>query len=150
MGDFKNFKEIEINLQKPKEITCCYLEHKEESFSIFKISGKIPDGSQGKNCGLYIYQSLVLAIITEEPNAVLVDLREFTYNYGTAIIPLLEVFSKVKIFDDDEVLSAFILSDKNKYGFASLCQFDVDNPGKPFFLDFDKGYHYLFDAYDKI
>ena len=97
-----------------------------------------------------MYQKLTLAIITYEPNAVLLDLRDFTYNYGTAIMQLLDTFSRIKIFGNDEVLAAFVLSEKNKFGIASLCNFDPENVRIPFFTAFEKGYNYLFDLYEKI
>lgn len=145
-----NFKALSIEINNTNQVVYKYYEQKGESFSIFKISGEIPDGSAGKEVGLYIYQKLALAILTHQPNAVLVDLSEFTYNYGTAIMAFLETFSTIRIFGEDDVLSAFILSDKNKYGIASLCNFNVENPRLPFFTDFEKGYTYLYTEYDKI
>ncbi|MGG8495077.1 hypothetical protein ACQY1Q_01560 [Tenacibaculum sp. TC6] len=145
-----NFKEISIENRTSEEVTCQFFEHEEENILLVKLAGVCSVGSSGENYGAYLYQKIGLALLTTQPNAVLVDLQELEYQFGDRISLLFQVFSQVRIFDEEEIITAFVCSDKNKLGLASLLQFDLENPAPPFFYDLQLAYKTLYEQYDRI
>lgn len=143
----ERFKIVPVEIQVSSGVSFECYEHTEENIIWVKLSGVCePESGYGK----YFYQHLGLVLLKFQPNAVLVDLRELGYNYGAPITGIFEVFNEVRIFGDDTVLRAFVLSSTNKFAFATLLNFDAERPEPPLFLDVNLAYDYLYAEYDKI
>ncbi len=146
----EKFKSIEIQIPESYKIRCDFKEHIEESILLINLSGICSNGSQGEDYGQYLYQKIGLSLLATKPLAVLVDLQNLHYEYGDRIINLFQIFSDLRIFGEDKILTAFVISDKNKFGLASLLRFNLENPKPPIFYDMKIAYDYLFQEYDKI
>lgn len=146
----EQFKSIKIQISESKQIGCEFEEHIEESILWIRLSGTCSVGSQGEDYGQYLYQKIGLSLSIVQPLAMLIHLRDLHYEFGERILELFAIFSDLKIFDKDKILTAFLLSDKNKYGLTSLLQFDIEKPKSPIFYDIENAYQYLFQEYDKI
>lgn len=147
-AEFSQPANIEI---KPLDfINCTIFEHPEELIMMVKISGICPTGSRGPNWGTYLYRKIGLALLTIKPLAVLVDLRELEYEFSDRMLNLFYIFNEIDMYDGDKTIVHYILSEKNKYGLASLLQFNLEKPEAPFFYDADTAYKTLFEIYDAI
>lgn len=145
-----NFNLIEVQIKESTEVNCLLYEHNEESILLIKIVGKCSYGSRGENYGEYLYQKIGLSLLTIQPLAVLVDMQDLEYQFGDRILKLFEIFSDVQIFDEEGILTSFVLSDKNRFGLASLLRFDSENLKPPFFYNLAAAYQDLWSKYDKI
>jgi hypothetical protein len=143
MKELSNFLEIKTIVDKPWNIECSYLAHLEESVHVFKVTGEICIGFGGRETSLYLYQQLVLAIVTHKPRSLVIDLRELKCQGNTALGKFFKVFSDINFFGADEILHSFILSEQNNGGLAHLTNFTINNTNTPFFYDFEKGYNSL-------
>jgi hypothetical protein len=143
-----NFNPINLEIEECSSVNCEIFTHKEEDLILcVKLSGVCGIGSQGENYGNFLYQKIGLALLTYQPLAVLVDMRELEYTYGDRILSLFEIFEHVRPYQIEfKIITAFVLSDKNKAGLSGLVK--TDNPG--FFEDFDKAYQYVWERYDLI
>ena len=145
-----DFKPVEIQIEEVTDVNCLFYEQKGESFLIIKIVGTCSHGSSGENYGQYLYQKIGLALLKLQPLAVFVDMQGLEYQYGDRILNLFQIFSDVLIYGENPPITAFVLSDKNKIGLASLLQFNLENPETPFYYDKEKAFQGLWDTYDKI
>lgn len=146
----ENFETINVTLPKCKNVTCEVKELSGECFLWITVSGTCSDGSQGENYGAFLYQKIGLALLKTEPLAVLIDLQGLQYRYGTKIMKLFQIFSDVRTAEGTEMLTAYVLSDKNKSGLSSLCSFEINNPKPPFFYNLQEAYKHLYKEYDEI
>ena len=125
-----------------KQVSCEIFEHTEEgSFIMIKLSGKTEEGSQEEKYGQFFYEKIGLAILHFQPVAILVDMQELEYSWGNQMLWLFEAFSHLRIFGDEEIISSFVLSKKNRPGIYSLLALDV-NPNEIFFMSYKKAYKY--------
>ena len=145
----KNFKPIQLEIKNSNVLKCTFEEHTQESILKIIVKGNCNYGSQGENYGAYLYQNIGLALLTTQPIAVLIDLQELNYEYGDRIFNLFQVFDNVRPLGDT-IITACVLSDKNKYGIASLLQLNLNHLNPPFFDDAKKASQYLWNAYDEI
>lgn len=144
------FEPVSITLPKNNEISIKFEEHTEDLIAKITLTGVCTDGSQGKeDYGEYLYQTIGLFLLTIKPMGVLVDLRDLKYNYGTRIMNLFQIFNDV-ITCEGTTPRAYIISDKNKYGLASLFQFDLENLKAPFFYNEADAYKDLYIKYDAL
>jgi len=144
-----DFVVLDIELATSATLECTFYESKEECILKVHISGICTDGSQGEDYGAYLYEHIGLAILKVKPLAVLIDLQDLDYTYGTRILRVFQICDDIKMFDD-LILTAFVLSDKNKFGLASLLQFDVQHPEPPIYYDVERATKELWEAYDAI
>ncbi|GLB52595.1 hypothetical protein NBRC110019_16350 [Neptunitalea chrysea] len=144
-----DFKPVTIDITPREKVFCTCAAHKEENILLITLSGVCEYGSRGENYGRFFYEKIGLAILKHQPNAILVDMRNLSYEYGDRIVGVFQIFNEVRIFGDDTVLAAFVLSDKNIKGIASLLGFHLNHPEPPIFLDIHEAYTYLYE-YDKI
>lgn len=145
-----NFSPVEIQIEEATEVNCLFYEHKEENILLIKIVGKCSKGSSGENYGQYLYQSIGLSLLKFKPNAVLIDMQDLEYQYGNRILDVFQICSDVRIFDEDPILTSFVLSDKNRIGLSSLLQFDPENPKSPIYYDFTLAFQDLWNKCDEI
>ena len=145
-----NFNPVNLEITASNEVNCAFFEHHEESILKIEITGKCSHGSRGENYGQHLYQKIGLALLKFQPLAVLIDLRGLEYEYGDRILSLFNIFSDLKIFDEDPILTSFVLSDNNKIGLSSLLQFNTERPQPPFYYDLKLAYEDLWKAYDAI
>ncbi|GLB47852.1 hypothetical protein [Neptunitalea lumnitzerae] len=145
-----DFKPTTIDITPRDTVFCTCAEHTQENILLITLSGTCEPGSTGENYGRFFYQKIGLALLKFQPNAVLIDMRNLSYKYGDRIGGVFQVFNEVRIHEDDVVLAAFVLSNKNVHGIASLLNFNPDNLEPPLFLDIDTAYSYLYTEYDKI
>lgn len=144
------FKSIEIQLPELINVQCSFKEHSEENILWVSLSGACSKGSQGENYGAYFYQKIGLSLLSIQPTAVLIDLQNLEYEYGDRILALFQVFTDIKIFGEDNIITAFVLSDKNKFGLSSILKFNIANPKPPLFYKLDQAYAYVLEEYDKV
>jgi hypothetical protein len=146
----KNFSPVDLQIAEIDTVHCVCAEHSTESMLWITLSGQCSPSSQPPDYGRYLYQKIGLSLLIVQPLAVLVDLRDLSYAYGDRIISLFEVFSHVRFLGEDNIITAFVLSDDNRYGLSSLLKFDPERPVPPFFYDVDAAFQYLWEEYDKI
>ena len=144
-----NFQKISNQIEKLGDINCYFEVHTTESILKISIQGTCEIGSQGGNYGLYIYQTIGLSLLIHQPIGVIVDLTELNYEYGDRILNLFQVFSDVKPHGEDLII-AYILSEKNKYGISSILQLNLKALKPPFFIDDLSASNYVFESYDAI
>jgi hypothetical protein len=89
---------------KPSSITCSYFMPKEEladkiDVLIISFFGEYPPGSLGKKQATYISKKTISGIIDFNPDAVILDFRELTYQWGNT---MLNVFQDIALFKDGE------------------------------------------------
>ncbi|BDD07784.1 hypothetical protein FUAX_02160 [Fulvitalea axinellae] len=144
------FKPRTIELPVPEEVDCRFFEHEEECILKVELSGRCSWGSRGWNYGDFLYRRVGLALLTVEPMAVLFDMEKLEYEYGDRMLRLFQLFDDIRPSGESRILTAFVLSDSNRFGMSSLVGFDPDQPHAPFFRNEDEAYRYLFKEYDKI
>ncbi|MEO9572206.1 MAG: hypothetical protein ABJH82_00445 [Polaribacter sp.] len=118
------------NISKtPENISCTYFSPKEKLLDnidvlIASFKGIYPEGSLGKNHATYISKKVISGLIDFDPEVIILDFRELTYNWGNSI---LSVFQEIKAFKDGENLPeepAFpilvLVSERSKNGIISL------------------------------
>ena len=148
-SDFKKNDLLNVEILKSENII---IEFKESdlhsSILIAKFRGKIPDGSLGTKDSNYIRQQIGLCLINSYFCSVLLDLTDLTYNWGDSIVSAFEIINQIS-YSDTKIDNAFVLSDKNKYGFSSLFCFDIENPKDFIFYDFNLALEYLINRTEK-
>lgn len=124
-----NYTLLEYTEVHPATIDCKYLMPKEaliDSISVLIVSffGEYPDGSLGRDHATYISKKTISGIIDFNPEAIILDFRELTYNWGNSLI---SVFQDIALFKDgentvDEPSFPIIIatSAKSKNGLLSL------------------------------
>lgn len=138
-----DFQQIDINLLKSENVKVEYFESNlNASLLLIKITGKILDGSEGSFDCNYISQKIGIALVSTTFTAVILDLTELKYRFGNSIIDAFMPLQNVKI-GEDNYTTAYILSDKNKFGLSTLWCFDIDNPREPFFYNLEDGLKYV-------
>ena len=147
--DFNKTNLINVEIRNSENITIEFEESDLHScILIAKIKGKIPDGSLGTNDCEYIRQQIGLCLINSYFCSVLLDLTDLVYNWGDSIVSAFEIINQISYFDTN-IDSAFVLSDKNKYGFSSLFCFEIENPKDYIFYDFNLALEYLINRTEK-
>ena len=145
-----NFIHQDLSILPCTEITCDIHDHKEESILWVEIKGKCSHGSQGEDYGKFLYQKIGLALLTFQPLAILIDMREMEYSYGDRIINLFQIFKDVVIYPEEGFITSFVLSDKNRFGLSSLMKIDFEEAESDFHLSLNSAYNHLIKRYDEI
>jgi hypothetical protein len=143
-----DFQKIDIDLLKSENVKIEYFESNlNASLLLIKIKGKILDGSKGSLDCNFIGQKIGLSLISTTFTAVILDLKELEYKFGNSIIDAFIPLQNVKI-GEENYTTAFILSDKNKFGLSTLWCFDIDNPREPIFYNLEDGLKYIEKHYN--
>jgi len=143
-----DFQRIDIDLLKSENIKIEYFESNHNaSLLLIKIIGKILDGSNGSFDCDYIGQKIGLSLISTTFTEVILDLQELEYKFGNSIINAFMPLQNIKI-GEENYTTAYILSDKNKFGLSTLWCFDIDNPREPIFYNLEDGLKYIEKQYN--
>jgi hypothetical protein len=140
-----------FNAERFKEINVAvdFFKYEGKSIMLAKLKGALPEGSKARPDCNYINQQLASNLLAMRPVALLLDLSELKYSFGNSLIDALSPLSELQIFESKYDI-AFLLSDLNKYGLASLWGFDIDQPPENIFFGYDEAVQYVEAAYDRI
>jgi hypothetical protein len=124
-----NYTLLENKEIKPDAINCKYFTPKEELIDkidvlIVSFFGEYPYGSLGKKHGTYISKKTISGIIDFNPEAIILDFRELTYNWGNSLLAVFQDIEQIKNAGNDEGEPNFpiliVTSNKSKKGVLSL------------------------------
>ena len=95
---------LEHKESNPNTIECKYFMPKEvliDKIDVLVVSffGIYPEGTLGRKHAMYISKKTISGIIEFNPEAIILDFRELTYNWGNS---LLSVFQDIVLFKDGE------------------------------------------------
>jgi len=139
----KNFQQIDIDIIKSDNVRIEYFESDIiASLLLIKIQGILLDGSKGSLDCDYICQKIGLALVSTTFTGVIVDLSELEYRFGNSIINAFMPLENIRI-GGDKYITAYVLSDKNKFGLSTLWCFDLETPREPIFYDLEDAEKYM-------
>jgi hypothetical protein len=144
-----NYKPFEAELFKEQHVSVEIFKHEQRSIMLVKLTGAIPEGSAGRMDCNYIKQQLTINLLAMRPVSLLLDMSLLRYSFGNSFIDALSPLSELQIFESKFDI-AFLLSDLNKYGLASLWAFDLTQPPENIFFRYEEALQYAEAAYDRI
>lgn len=127
---------IEQNLQLPSDLTCKFFikeKIKPDTTDVLVVSfyGEYANGSDGKIHGRFIAQKTIEGLMTFDADAIVLDFREMTYNYGNTLLKVFEDISQFMDAGNEENEPSFpvlvICSEKSKNGVLSLLRLANSN-----------------------
>lgn len=144
-----SFKPYIAESYQEKNVKVEFFEYEQKSIMLARLTGELPDGSKAKPDCSYIKQQLTINLLAMRPISLLLDMSLLKYSFGNSLIDALSPLSELQIFEDKFDI-AFLLSDLNKYGFASLCGFDINQPPINIFFAYEEALQYVVAKYDSV
>ena len=146
MTSFRPFK-----AERYKEINVAvdFFAHEQKSIMLVRLNGALPEGSQARMDCNYINQQLTINLLAMRPVSLLLDLSLLRYSFGNSLIHALSPLFELPLFESKFTI-AFLLSDLNKYGLASLWAFDVNQPPRNIFYRYEEALQYAEAEYDSL
>lgn len=120
---------IENKSVNPGNISCNYFSPQEKLLDnievlIVSFKGTYPDGSLGRDYATFISKKVITGLIDFDPDCVILDFRELTYNWGNSILRVFQEIEALKDADKTPEEPAFpilvLVSEKSKNGIVSL------------------------------
>lgn len=143
------FKPFEAETYKEENVAVAIYKHEKKSIMLVKLTGELPDGSKARMDCNYIKQQLAINLFAMRPVSLLLDMSLMKYSFGNSIIDALSPLFELQIFESRFDI-AFLLSDLNKYGLASLWNFDINQPPKNIFFHYEEALRYAEAQYDSL
>ena len=144
-----NFKPYEPVLYQEKNVKVDFFKYENKSIMLIELTGELPDGSKAQPDCSYIKQQLTINLLAMRPISLLLDMSLLKYSFGNSFIDALSPLFELQIFEDKFDI-AFLLSDLNKYGFASLWGFDINQPPINIFFAYEDALKYVEAKYDSV
>jgi hypothetical protein len=144
-----NYKPYKAESYKQENVAVDVFRHEQKSIMLVKLTGALPDGSAARMDCNYIKQQLAINLLAERPISLLLDLSALSYSFGNSFIDALSPLFELQIFES-KLDIAFLLSDLNKYGLASLWAIDLNQPQKNIFFRYEDALQYVEAVYDSI
>lgn len=144
-----DFKPYNPSLYEEQHVSVEVFEGENGNIMLVKLKGVLPDGSAARMDCNYIKQQLAINLAAMRPLTLLLDMSELSYAFGNSLIDALSPLSELQIFESKFDI-AFLLSDLNKYGLASLWALDLAQPPKNIFFDYEEALRYVVAVYDSI
>nr|WP_294904760.1 hypothetical protein [uncultured Lacibacter sp.] len=145
----KNFNPFKAELYKEQNVAVDFFKYEDKSIMLVRLTGELPDGSKAAPDCSYINQQLTINLLAMRPISLLLDMSLLKYSFGNSFINALSPLFELPIFEDKFDI-AFLLSDLNKYGLASLWGFDINEPPKNIFFGYEEALQYAEAVYDSI
>ena len=142
-----NFKPYKAESFKEQNVAVDFFKDEHKSIMLVRLKGELPDGSNARMDCNYIKQQLTSNLLAMRPVSLLLDMSLMRYSFGNSLIDALSPLFELQIFESKFDI-AFLLSDLNKYGIASLWGFDVNEPQINIFFDYNEALQYTEAAYD--
>ena len=146
MASFKPFK---AESYKEKNVEVDFFKHEEKSIMLVRLKGELPEGSKARLDCNYINQQLTINLLAMRPISLLLDMSLLKYTFGNSLIDALSPLLELQIFENKFDI-AFLLSDLNKYGLASLWGFEINQPPKNIFFRYEEALQYVEAEYDSL
>lgn len=146
MTKFKPFKAESFT---EKNVKIDFFKYEAKSIMLVTLKGVLPDGSKAQLDCNYIKQQLTINLLAMRPISLLLDLSLLKYSFGNSLLDALSPLLEIQIFEDKFDI-AFLLSDINKYGIASLWGFDINHPPKNIFFHYEEALQYVEAKYDSV
>jgi hypothetical protein len=144
-----NFKPFKADLYEAKNITASFYKHEAKSIMVVKLKEVLPEGSKAREDCDYINQQLAINLIALSPISLLMDFSDFEYSFSNSLIDALSPLYELQIFES-KLNIAFLISDLNKHGLASLLSIDLNVPQKNIFFQLDEAIKYVEAEYDSF
>lgn len=146
MTDFKPYTPA---LYQEQHVAVEVFERENGNIMLVKLKGALPDGSAARKDCSYIKQQLTINLAAMRPLTLLMDMSQLSYAFGNSLIDALSPLFELQIFESKFDI-AFLLSDLNKYGLASLWALDLAQLPKNIFFDYEEALKYVDAVYDSI
>ncbi len=137
-----NFKPFEPEKYQEQNVKVDCFKYEGKSIMLVKLTGAVPDGSKAKPDCSYINQQLAINLLAMRPISLLLDMSLLQYSFGNSFIDALSPLFELQIFEDKYDI-AFLLSDLNKNGLASLWGFDPKQPPVNIFFQYEDALRYV-------
>lgn len=144
-----SFKPFKAELYQEKNVKVDFFEYENKSIMLIKLTGELPVGSKAAPDCSYIKQQLTINLLAMRPITVLLDMSQLNYSFGNSFIDALSPLFELQIFENKFDI-AFLLSDLNKYGLASLWGFDLNQPPVNIFFAYEEALQYVEANYDSV
>ncbi len=144
-----SFKPFKAESYKEKNVTVDFFKHEQKSIMLVRLKGALPEGSEARMDCNYINQQLTINLLAMRPVSLLLDMSLLRYSFGNSLIHALSPLFELQIFESKFDI-AFLLSDLNKYGLASLWAFDLNQPQRNIFFHYDEALKYVEAEYDSL
>jgi hypothetical protein len=144
-----SFKPFKGESYKEENVAVDFFEHEQKSIMLVRLKGTLPEGSKARMDCNYIKQQLTINLLAMRPVSLLLDMSLLGYSYGNSLIDALSPLFELQIFESKFNI-AFLLSDLNKYGLASLWAFDVNQPHRNIFFRYEEALQYVEAEYDSL
>lgn len=143
------FKPFKPERYKEENVEVDFYKHEEKSIMLVRLKGALPEGSKARLDCNYIKQQLAINLLAMRPVSLLLDMSLLKYSFGNSLIDAFSPLFELQIFEDKFDI-AFLLSDLNKYGLASLWGFDINQPPRNIFFRYEEALQYVVAEYDSI
>ncbi|RYD94549.1 MAG: hypothetical protein EOP50_09340 [Sphingobacteriales bacterium] len=132
-----------------ENVSIDFFRHEEKSIMLVVLKGALPEGSKARPDCNYIKQQLEGNLLALRPISLLLDMSQLKYSFGNSLIDALSPLFELQVFESRFDI-AFLLSDLNEYGLASLWNFDPGQPPKNIFFSHEAAVQYVEAAYDAL
>ncbi|TMM29550.1 hypothetical protein FDT66_10550 [Polaribacter aestuariivivens] len=151
-----DYKSTEKNLNRPNNISSKFFLSETkipEEVDVLTVSffGNYPQGSSGSDTAKYISKQIISGFINFDPDAIILDFRALTYNWGNSLLRIFQDISQFKDCGNTEEEPNFpvliLVSEKSKAGITSLLT--PSNSEKPLEFIFEDENLALKEAFKK-
>jgi hypothetical protein len=133
-----NLNKIDID-SFSSDIECEFFIDDEERILLLKVNGNFRRGTLGSlDCGK-VYMKAASYYHWIEPASIIFNLSNATYSFGNSIVKLLHFTSFIGRDEEEKKLpNAYIISEKNDEGIASILQVKKEALPSNYFYDLGK------------
>ena len=144
-----SFKPYQAESYKEENVSIEFFKHEQKSIMLVVLKGELPDGSKARMDCNYIKQQLAINLFAMRPISLLLDMSLMKYSFGNSLIDAFSPLFELQIFESKNDI-AFLLSDLNKDGIASLWGFELHQSPENIFFDSNQALLYVEEVYDRI